>query len=336
MTDGFTSPVDAKTAVSLLRYRTADIAGVIDREHAGQDAWKLFGLGQGIPVIAEPTDVADADSIYLGIAPPGGKLPASWRPTVLAAIQSGIDVVSGLHDFLVEDEEFVRLAKLSGSKLVDVRRNRFKSTASGHAFRPGCIRVHSVGHDCSIGKMITTIEVARELASRGHASQFLATGQTGIMVSGIGIPVDCIVADFVNGAVEQLVANHEHNDFLLIEGQGSIAHPAYSAVTAGLLHGCAPQSLIFCYEAGRTHIKGLDPMPIVPIDQQIAALEAMANLRHPCKVIGISVNTRTLTADQAVREIEQAEDRFGLPATDVYRFGANKLADACEEVRSKL
>ena len=156
------------------------------------------------------------------------------------------------------------------------------------------------------------------------------------MVSGQGVPIDCVIADFVNGAAEDLVARNEQHDYLLVEGQGSIAHPAFSAVTLGLLHGCAPDGLLFCYEAGREHVKGLDKIPIVPLKTQITAFETMANLRHPCKFIGIAVNTRTLTPQAAATEVARVEQELGLPACDVYRDGADKLVQAAVRLREEV
>ncbi|MBX3420646.1 MAG: DUF1611 domain-containing protein [Pirellulaceae bacterium] len=336
LTDGFSSPQYAKTAISLLKYRPNDIVAVIDQQLAGKMADELFGMGQGVPVVAGLEKIAQCDAIYLGIATAGGQMPETWRPLICQAIERKIDIVSGLHEFLVEDPQYVQLASISGSRLVDVRRNRFKTTARGLQFRPQCIRVHSVGSDCSIGKMVTTLEVEQQLQQRGYRAKFIATGQTGIMITGQGAPIDCVVSDFVNGAIEGLVAEHQDHDFLLIEGQGSISHPAFSAVTSGLLHGCAPQGLIFCYEAGRTHVKGLPTIPLAPMEDQMAALLAMANLRSPCQFVGLSINTRSLTDRAANDEVAGAEDRFGLPACDVYRHGAGKLADACEELRKSL
>jgi len=174
------------------------------------------------------------------------------------------------------------------------------------------------------------------LVAAGEDAKFLATGQTGIMVSGEGVPIDCVVADFVNGAAEDLVARNEQHDFLLVEGQGSISHPAFSAVTAGLLHGCAPDGLLFCYEAGREFVKGLNQVPIAPMKEQLRACEVMANLRHPCKFIGVTVNTRTLSPAAATAEIERAEQYFGLPACDVYRDGVGKLVAAAIQLRREV
>ncbi|TWT80195.1 hypothetical protein CA13_16080 [Planctomycetes bacterium CA13] len=336
LTDGYSTPFLAKTAISLLRYRTDDIAAVIDRAGAGSTAQELFGTGGDIPVVSSLDDVAEADAVYLGIAPPGGKLPEEWRPLIVDALRRKMDVVSGLHDFLCEDAEYLHTANQAGAKLVDVRRNRHKSTAMGRPFRQGGVRIHSVGHDCSIGKMVTTLELQRGLVAAGQDAKFLASGQTGIMISGEGVPVDCVVADFVSGAAEELVAENQQHDFLLIEGQGSISHPSFSAVTLGLLHGVAPDGLVFCYEAGRTQVKGLDNIDIPEMKAQIDAYETMANLRHRCKFIGIAVNTRRLGDEQAKAELARVESEFNLPACDVYRTGSERLVAACIALREQV
>jgi uncharacterized NAD-dependent epimerase/dehydratase family protein len=320
----------------LLRYRTGDVLAVIDAASAGSTSQELFGVGGKIPIVKELPKESDVDALYIGIAPPGGKLPGEWRPIILEAIRRGIDVVAGLHDFVTDDAEYLSLAKQSGSRLVDVRRNTFKSTATCHRFRPGCLRVHTVGHDCSVGKMVAALEMHRGLVNRQLNSKFLATGQTGIMIAGDGIPIDCVVSDFVNGAAEQLAQQNEHYDYLLVEGQGSITHPAYSAVTLGLLHGSAPDALVFCYEAGRKQVKGFGNIDIPPMKEQMAVFLANANVRHPCKFIGIAINTRNLAPDEAMEEIARAEQTYGLPACDVYRTNAEKLVDACIAVRAEI
>jgi uncharacterized NAD-dependent epimerase/dehydratase family protein len=186
-------------------------------------------------------------------------------------------------------------------------------------------------------------EVAEpKLHERLHDLTICVTGKmvgaqvTGIMISGEGVPIDCVVADFVNGAAEELVAANEQHDYLLVEGQGSISHPAYSAVTLGLLHGCAPDGLIFCYEAGRKQVKGFDNIDIPPMIEQMKACEMMANLRHPCKIIGIAINTRTMNQADALAEIARTEATYGLPTCDVYRTGADKLVKACVALREEL
>ncbi|MDZ4852371.1 MAG: DUF1611 domain-containing protein [Pirellulaceae bacterium] len=336
LTDGYSNPFVAKTGMSLLRYRTSDVVAVIDKSGAGQTAQELLRVGGDIPVVDGLSSLSDVDSIYIGIAPPGGKLPVEWRPLILEALQRKLDIVSGLHDFISEDDEYVSAALKSGSQIVDVRRNHFKETAQCPSFRHGNIRIHSVGHDCSTGKMVAAVEVERGLKAVGEDAKFLATGQTGIMISGEGVPIDCVVADFVNGAAEELVKQNEAHEFLLVEGQGSISHPAFSAVTLGLLHGCAPDGLIFCYEAGRKQVKGFNNIDIPPLEKQIEAFLVLSNLRHPCKLIGIAVNTRNLTASEADAEIANAEKVYQLPACDVYRTGADKLVQACIQLRNEV
>ena len=336
LTDGHANPFVAKTAISLLRYRTSDIAAVVDATAPGSTARELLGAGGDIPVVAGLSDIPEADALYVGIAPPGGKLPDEWHPIIVEALRRKLDIVSGLHDFLTDNDDYVELAAESGSRLVDVRRNRFKSIAQGHTFRPGCVRIHTVGHDCSVGKMVTTLEIERALTAAGHDAKFLATGQTGIMITGEGLPIDCVVADFVNGAAEQLTRENESHDFLLVEGQGSISHPAYSAVTLGLLHGSAPDGLIFCYEVGRAQVEGLENVDIPPLKNQMAALKAAANLRHPCKIIGLAVNTRYLADDEAHAALAESEASFGLPACDVYRTGVDKLVQAALTLRTQI
>lgn len=336
LTDGYSTPFLAKTAISLLRYRTSDIAAVVDQTAAGSTAQQLLGAGGEIPVVGDLSEIDSADAVYIGIAPPGGRMPAEWRPCLLAALRQGMDVVSGLHDFLIHDDELLTVSRRSGARLFDVRRNQQNTTAKGHKFRSDNLRIHTVGHDCSVGKMVATLELQAGLTMAGHQARFIATGQTGIMISGAGLPIDCVVADFVNGAAEQLCVQHEENEFCLIEGQGSISHPAFSGVTVGLLHGCAPDGLIYCYEAGRQDVKGLDGVSLPAMEDQMAAYRTVANLRHPCRFIGMVVNTRTLTADAAAAEIDRVEQQFGLPACDVYRNGPQKLVKACQELRQEV
>ncbi|TVQ01550.1 MAG: DUF1611 domain-containing protein [Planctomycetaceae bacterium] len=336
LTEGFTTPFLAKTAINLLKYRSDDIAALVERGSSVKTTGELLGVGDSVPVIDRLSAVARADALYVGIAPPGGKLPEAWRPIILEAIARRLDIVSGLHEFLVDDPEYVAAARTHGARLIDVRRNRFKATGTGKNFRPGCVRVHTVGHDCSIGKMVASLEVQLGLVAAGHDAAFLATGQTGIMISGRGVPIDCVVSDFVSGAAEQLVAEHEQHDYLLVEGQGSLTHPAFSAVTLGLLHGCAPDGLIFCYEAGRKVVKGFDPIPIPDLEKQLDFFLAAANFRHPCRLIGVAINSRTWTPDEAAQEVERAERRFGVPACDVYRHGPDKLVDATIRLRQQL
>lgn len=321
----------------MLRYRGVDIAAVLDDRTTAVNAGELFGIPQPydkIPIVDQLP--ARSDSLYLGIAPPGGSLPLEWKSIILEAIERKMDVVSGLHDFLVRDEDYLSAAQSQGVRLIDVRQNQFAKIATGQPFPAGNLRILSVGQDCSVGKMVATLEVNRGLADLGLDTRFLATGQTGIMIMGTGVPIDCVVSDFVNGAVEDLVRDHGSHDFVLVEGQGSISHPAYSAVTAGLLHGCRPDGMIYCYEAGRRQVKGLDAIDLPTIAEQMNGYLALANLSHPSRFIGFAVNTRTLADVQAREEIDRVEQEFGLPACDVYRDGSAKLVESCVALKQEF
>lgn len=335
LTEGFSTPFYAKTAMSLLRYRGDDIIAILDADQVGQSAEQLFGIGDETPVVAS-LDGLEVDAVFLGTAAAGGKLPVQWRPIILDALGRGIDVVSGMHDFLSDDPEFSQAAEQNGCRLADVRQNNENTTSTGEGFRKDCLRIHTVGQDCSLGKMVVSLEVQRELAGRGEDAHFVATGQTGIMISGDGVPIDCVVSDFVNGAAEALIRRNEQHDILLIEGQGSISHRSFSAVTMGLLHGSAPDGLIYCYEVGRKAVKGLDNVVLRPHRTMIDAYQTIASLRHPTRVIGIAMNSRNVSPAEANNERERMEQEFGLPVCDVYRDGPVRLADAVIRLRQEL
>ncbi len=335
LTEGHSDPHTAKTACSVIRYRTGDVVAVLDSTQRGLTAQQLLGVGGDIPVVASLAEAAGANTLLLGIAPPGGKVPGPWRSVILEAIGRGMDVVSGLHDFLSEDREFAAAAAERGVKLIDVRRNKEKEIARRVGLRDDCLRIHTVGHDCSVGKMVTAIEVANELKRRGHDAKFLASGQTGIMVDGEGVPVDCVVADFVSGAIERLVLQHQHHDILLIEGQGSLVHPSYSGVTLSLLHGCSPHGLILCYEMGRETVTGIPEMRIPPLAEIKRLNEIMASVMQPCEVIGISMNGRRVTPAEAQRERQRVREEFQLPVCDIFRDGPQELADAVLRLRER-
>jgi uncharacterized NAD-dependent epimerase/dehydratase family protein len=237
LTDGYTDSHTAKTAICVIRYRPEEVVAVFDRTAAGKTCAEVFGVGGSIPVVASLADAREANMLLLGIAPPGGKIPRSWRAIVLDAIERGMTVVSGLHELLREDAEFSRVAARCGAELIDLRDNRERDVAQRKGIRAECVRIHTVGNDCGCGKMVAAVEVARGLRAAGVDAAFVATGQTGIMIAGGGCPIDHVIADFVNGAAEKLVLANQHHEVIVVEGQGSLFHPRYSGVTLGLLHG---------------------------------------------------------------------------------------------------
>jgi uncharacterized NAD-dependent epimerase/dehydratase family protein len=311
----------------MLRYRSEEVVALLDGTNQGKTSGDLLGVGQS-PVIASLDAAPQANTLLLGIAPPGGKIPATWRPIIKQAITRGMTVWSGLHDFVTDDAEFNDLAKAHGATLIDVRKNNEHEIARRRGLRPDCLRIHTVGHDCSIGKMVASVEIANGLKKRGRSAKFIATGQTGIMVEGDGCPIDCVVADFVAGAAEKLVLKNQHHDFLVVEGQGSLVHPSYSGVTLGLLHGCAPHALVLVYEVGRTQVTGVEHVLIPPLAEIKRMNEVMSNANHRCEVIGIAINSRKLAADEAEAERNRVRDEFGLPVCDVIRHGPDELVDA--------
>jgi uncharacterized NAD-dependent epimerase/dehydratase family protein len=336
LTEGRTSPVGAKTASCVVRYKPKEVVALLDTTQAGKTAGELLGVGGSIPIVAKLADAPGANTLLIGIAPSGGKLPPAWRAVLLEAIDRGMNVVSGLHDFLSDDTEISAAAAKKGVEIHDVRKNNEKDVSNRLNLREDCLRIHTVGQDCSVGKMLASVELAIGLKKRGYDAKFIATGQTGIMIEGDGCPVDCVVSDFVNGAVEKLILANQHHDFLLVEGQGSLSHPRYSAVTLGLLHGCMPQGMILVYEAGRKNVHGMDYIPLVPLKKIVEVNEMMASLAMPSKVIGVAMNSRTLSPDEAEAERDRVRRELGVPVCDVIRHGPDDLLDAILAYRDKL
>ncbi len=328
LTEGHTEPHHGKTAASILRYRGEDVLALIDSTQAGRTAGELLGVGGGTPIVAG-LEGLDAQELLIGVAPRGLDFPPAWRRIILEAIDRGMNVVNGTHTFLEADPEFVARARRTGVALRDVRKvPPGIGCSADEARRARPIRVHSVGTDCAIGKMTVTIELDRAFRSAGRKSRFLATGQTGMMISGYGLPIDRMIADFVAGGAEWLVLDNLDQDYLFIEGQGSLYHPLYSGVTLGLLHGCAPDFLILCDASAQPTIGGFADRPKPPLAEAVRYYEMTASIIHPCRVVGIGCNTYGLSEGAAREAIERAEAETGLPATDVLRFGVEKLVAA--------
>ncbi|HEX6481070.1 MAG TPA: DUF1611 domain-containing protein [Ktedonobacteraceae bacterium] len=326
-----------KTATGVIRYGKEPVVAVIDSTKAGQDVAQALNasFGIGIPVVRDINEALNfqPDVLLIGIAPMGGALPAEWRWQLLKAMDAGLDIISGLHFFLSDDEELRAAAEKRGVKIWDVRRppatNR---VAQFIPHRAGSHTVLMVGSDCAVGKMTAALELDREAQNRGLSSAFVATGQTGIMISGNGLPVDRIISDFVAGMVEQMVLDFSKEyDWVFVEGQGALNHPGYSPVTLGLIHGSMPDAMIFCHKVGTTAIEGYTYCPLPPLNRMIQLNEdtvSWVRPERPCKVAGLALVTHGLSEQEALDAVKQAEDETGLPATDVMRFGAGKLMDA--------
>ncbi len=327
LTEGKSNPMDAKTATGILRYRGGDVVAVIDSTCAGRRCQEVLGVGGDTPIVAS-LDEARADALLIGIAPAGGGLPESWREVIRSAIARGMDVINGLHTFLEDDPEFRDLAARRGVRLHDVRRPTGGLTVGKDLVRKSaCHRVHTVGHDCGVGKMVVSLEIDRALREAGHRSEFIATGQTGIMISGWGVPADRVISDFVAGAVEEQILAHASSDFLLIEGQGSLCHPLYSGVTLGLLHGCAPQTMVMVFDPTRKIIKSTT-MPVPPLSTLVRLYEEMASLLCPSRIVALTPNTSMLSASEAEEVVRRTEAELGLPTADVIRHGTRRIVEA--------
>ncbi|MGQ3683843.1 MAG: DUF1611 domain-containing protein [Candidatus Loosdrechtia sp.] len=320
---------NAKTAVGVIRYRKEEVVGIIDRFNTGKDAASLIGIGKNIPVVsnvAEAMPLQPTD-LLIGIAPPGGTLPVEWRNHITDAIRNKLNIVSGLHCYLGEDPQFLQLARDHEVNIRDVRKSpKDIGIGTGRAKETRTLRILTVGSDCNVGKMLTSLEVTHAAKKEGINACFVATGQTGIMIEGSGIAVDHVLSDFISGAAEKLVLDRAHFRLLSIEGQGSVIHPAYSGVTLGLLHGTAPQGLILCHQPARKILRHTK-FPMLPLHDLIELYEKLAQPFYPCKVLGISLNSYGMSEHDALQEIRNTEKETKLPATDPVRFGVAKFLD---------
>lgn len=326
-------PDRAKTALGVLRYADYDVAAVLDRERAGERVNDTVPDVQDAPIVSGMDDLEpDAvDTLLIGISPVGGAFDDSWRPDVRTALERGCDLISGLHYFLEDDEEFAALAEANGCDIRDVRKPHDELTvADGVADSVDAEVILTVGTDCSVGKMTATMELARTAQQRGHDAAVIPTGQTGIMIEGWGNPVDRVVSDFTAGSVEEMILEKgDDHDYLFVEGQGSIVHPAYSAVTCGILHGSMADSLIFCHAAERDVLAHGFDVPVPDVRTYVDLYEDLAAPVSPSVVRAGALNTRELEDDDAAREaVDAFESELGLPATDVIRFDVDEVLEA--------
>jgi uncharacterized NAD-dependent epimerase/dehydratase family protein len=320
-----------KTARGVIRYRPESIVAILDSERAAGDTQ------DGFPVVrsVEEARQYEPTTALVGVATTGGRFPPLWRDLLKDAIRAGLDLESGLHEFVSDDPELVELAHEHGVELRDLRKPPpGLNVPTGANLTHGATTVLTVGSDCAIGKMTVSLELDREARSRGIKSEFVPTGQTGIAIAGWGISVDAVVSDFIAGAAEQLVVEgvERGGELLLVEGQGSLLHPYYSGVTLGLIHGSAPHLFVLCHQAAATEHDGFPGHRLLPLPELADLHARMSLLARPAKVHAIALNTRDLDEAEARRAVEETEAETGLPADDPVRFGAGKLMDALERL----
>lgn len=267
-------------------------------------------------------------TLIVGVANRGGIIPDTWLATLIKALELGYDIASGLHNKLADIPQLAELADAKGQLLFDVRHPTQAFNVAKGSKRPGK-RLLTVGTDCSVGKMFTSLAVEREMQKRGMKASFRATGQTGIFIAGSGVSVDAVVADFISGATEWLCPPNDEDHWDVVEGQGSLFHASFAGVSMGLLHGAQPDALVMCHEPTRTHMRGLPDFALPSLQECIAMNETAARLVNPAaRVIGISVNTSGLPSDEQDACLEAIEKEIGLPTVDAFRQGAGRLVDA--------
>ena len=275
---------------------------------------------------------AGARTLVIGVANRGGVISQEWKKVLVTALEEGFDLASGLHNLLRDEEDLAAVARATGRALHDVRVPEVKYPIASGVPRSGK-RCLAVGTDCSVGKMYTSLAMDKEMKARGAKSSFRATGQTGILITGGGVPLDAVVADFMAGAVEWLTPDNDADHWDMIEGQGSLFHVSYSGVTMALIHGGAPDALILSHEPTRSHMRGLPGYGMPSLEALRDLALPVARIANPkVQVVGVSVNTAGLGEDEAMSYLEEVETRMGLPTVDPFRQGAKRLCDALEAV----
>lgn len=318
-----------KLGLGVLRYGSNPIACIIDTTHAGQDSAELTGILPSVPIVGTLEEAASLGSqaLILGIAPPGGLIPDSWWKWLDKAVDLGISLVNGLHDKLAP-----RYPDLRANQFIwDVRTEpKNIGVGTGAARLLTNKRALMVGTDMSVGKMTAALEIERSAQSQGVSCGFVATGQTGIIISGSGVPLDAIRLDYASGAIESEVLKHSDSKLVVIEGQGSLIHPGSSA-TLPLMRGSCPTDLILCHRAGMSHLPRIEWIKVPPLLEVCQLFESLASAcgTFPSsKVVAIALNTghmNLLDADIAIKKLEQD---CGMPVCDPVRQGGDVLLNA--------
>jgi uncharacterized NAD-dependent epimerase/dehydratase family protein len=302
----------------------------------GQLRFSKTAVDLGLPEMSvREAARSGAQTLVIGIAPLGGQLPTSWHETLLEALNSGLDIAAGLHQRIGKIPEIAECAVRRGRRVFDVR-HCDTAFSVGTGVRRAGRRLLTVGTDCALGKKYTALALAKAMAARGHSVDFRATGQTGILISGHGIAVDAVVADFISGAAEALSPANAPEHWDIIEGQGSLFHPAYAGVTLGLLHGSQPDALVLCHDPTRASLNAFPHVPIVPPGEAIPLYLAAARLTNPAvRFIGAALNTSGLGAHEAERVLRETSEALHLPCVDPIRTGVAPLVDAIEALDAR-
>ncbi|WEK44068.1 MAG: DUF1611 domain-containing protein [Candidatus Sphingomonas colombiensis] len=315
-----TDPLAVKTARGVAHWRPESSVG----QMSGADCTVDIGLDE---LTFDQAVARGAKTFLIGMANAGGFMSPETADAALAAIDAGMNVASGLHERLSSHPAIAEAAARRNVQLFDVRvpPERLKT---GTGIPRAGKRLLAVGTDCSVGKMYSTLALEKELLARDVRADFRATGQTGILIAGGGMPIDAVVADFIAGSVEELSPDRNDGGWDLIEGQGSLFHPAYAGVSLGLLHGAQPDALMLCHEVGRTRMRHLPGHAVPTLEDCLARNLEAARLTNPDVIaVGVSLNTSALDAEAALRACAEVEDRLGLPCQDAVAHGLGRVAE---------
>ncbi|MDX6751974.1 N-acetyltransferase DgcN [Geminicoccaceae bacterium 1502E] len=310
----------AKTAHGIKDWRPEHCFGQLRLEGCVAD------LGLREATIAE-AKAAGCGTMIIAVANSGGTLAPHWAPYVIEALEAGMDVASGLHQRLADFPEIVAAAEKNGRQLFDVRhpKQRFKT---GTGVKRTGKRLLMVGTDCSCGKKYSALAIEKEMRARGLAATFRGTGQTGVMISGGGVAIDAVVADFIAGAAEWLSPDNDPDHWDIVEGQGSLFHPAFAGVTMGLIHGTQPDGLVLCHEPTRTHMRALKHQPLPGLKECLEANLWAARLTNKdVRAVGVSVDTHNVPALEREDVLKRIADELGLPAVDPMVEGPGAIVD---------
>lgn len=313
---------NAKTGIGIVQWRPELVAG--------QLRFPGCQIDLGVPDLSIPEAVAvGARSLVIGVAPVGGYIPESWWQVIEDAARAGLDIVSGLHTRLADNAAVVAAAEQSGVRLVDARSPPKNIPVASGARRTGK-RLLTVGTDCVVGKKYSALAIEQAMHAAGIKATFRATGQTGIMIAGCGIPIDAVVADFVSGAAEQLSPDNRDDHWDVIEGQGSLFHPAYAGVSLGLLHGSQPDAIVVCHQAKLEEIGGWPGYPAPSVVECIERNLLEGSLTNPAiRCVGICVNTSSLSRKERSEYLERLTADTGLPCVD-------PIIDGCDAILARI
>jgi len=329
LAEGMFTNSHGKTAHGVVRYIPEQVVAVIDSTLAGKTCKEVVGYGGDIPIISSIEEGLkfNPDTLVIGIALVGGVLPEEWKKFIIKAIKYKLNVINGLHTFLTDDKDIMRYARRYGVEVIDLRKPPdIYHVACGKWKKIKSKVILSIGTDCAIGKKSAVFDIYKVFRKMGKRADFIATGQTGMLIGGKGVAIDAVKSDFVAGVMElEVVKSARRHDYIFVEGQGALTNQGYSAVTMGLIHGVMPDAMILCHEIGRT----LDHFgdPIHDFKSIIKLHEMVIGFYKKSRVIGMNLITENVSEEEALKEIRRLGRKLKMPVDDTVRFGGGKLAD---------